>query len=85
MLFGGFASKVTKKFYLFGGIYNSAFLNDFWEFDMDLHYWTQIETINPPSSRYGFGFTDEVDEFNNEIFYVFGGKTLQGIDNQLFM
>ena len=60
-------------------------MNDFWEFDIELHFWTQIKTINPPPSRYGFGFTDEVDEFNNEIFYVFGGQTLQGIDNRLYM
>lgn len=85
MMFGGFSSKFYEKFYVFGGISDIAILNDFWEFDNSLHMWKQIFTENPPSYRYGFGYTSDVDEYGNEIFYIFGGKTLSGIDNQLFM
>ena len=82
---GGFVSKFSAKFYLFGGISDSSIFNDLWEFDLETQEWTELLAPNPPMPLHRFGYTSFEDEYSNECFLVFGGTSVHSLQNTLLM
>ncbi|CAG9320212.1 unnamed protein product [Blepharisma stoltei] len=82
---GSFTSWSEQYFYIFGGMSVSGPLNDLWRFQVDGFLWTQIITYGDiPSPRLKFGYTaftqDDILKFA-----VFGGLTMKGDDNGLYL
>ncbi|OMJ67916.1 hypothetical protein SteCoe_34791 [Stentor coeruleus] len=81
---GGFCSSKTGKFYIFGGNTEKGPMNDFWSYDFISSNWLEEATINTPLPRQCFGYTSfEYDGI--EYFAVFGGGTIEGEDNGLYL
>jgi hypothetical protein len=81
---GGFASVFSPLFYAFGGNTRLGPQNDFWAYDFTSQTWQQIRTKNTPSPRSDFGFVN-YDDGVNEYFAVYGGLTVDGDDNNIYM
>jgi hypothetical protein len=81
---GGFCSFKTGKFYIFGGNSEKGPCNDFWSYNFTSSNWEEESTTNPPLPRQNFGYTSF--EYNGiEYFAVFGGGTIDGEDNGLYL
>ncbi|CAG9320207.1 unnamed protein product [Blepharisma stoltei] len=82
---GSFISSKDFYLYIFGGMSVSGPLNDLWRFQVDGFLWTQIVTSGGiPSPRLKFGYCSFTQ--NNILkFAVFGGLTMKGDDNNLFL
>ena len=80
----GFSSTLTSKFYIFAGVTTNGVLNDFWEFHLTSRKWTHIHTSNQPSPRKLFAFCN-FDDGKNEYLAIYGGTTISGTNNDLYM
>ncbi len=71
-----------KMTVFFGKQIDGQLLSDIWEYDPDSKNWTQVSSNgNGPSARYGHASAYLPEQ--NKV-YVFGGKTDQGITNDLY-
>ncbi|OMJ87398.1 hypothetical protein SteCoe_10906 [Stentor coeruleus] len=72
---------VRNKIYLFGGLSNFGFLNDFWVYDPSLEKWDEVFSKNdPPSPRHSFAYSSTGD-----IIVIWGGITEKGYSNDFFI
>jgi hypothetical protein len=81
---GGFVSEPAQFMFIFSGENDMGPLNDLWGFSSFSQRWFEFDTFNPPSPRTEFGFV-HYSEAGVEYFAVFGGSTLSGLDNGLFV
>ena len=81
--FGGFASVVEEKIYIFGGRTVLGPENDLWMFDFSFQKWEKLVTKNSPTPRSLFGFTNYI-EGENEYFVVQGGITTERQVNSIY-
>lgn len=81
---GCFSSEFSPSFYIFGGMSNLGILNDLWEYQILNLKWIELDTINPPTPRYNYAYSSYVKN-SIEYFIVFGGSTISGEDNDLYM
>lgn len=80
---GGFASKTTEKFYIFGGISEKGPLNDLWEFNIETQKWLLLDSTGSPRLSffaYDFGLIQSSYQF-----VVFGGKGLESLSNSIYL
>ncbi|CAG9320210.1 unnamed protein product [Blepharisma stoltei] len=81
-----FTSSSDLYFYIFGGMSVSGPLNDLWRFQVEGFLWTQIITSGDiPTPRLKFGYSAFTQDDNILKFAVFGGLTMKGDDNNLYL
>jgi hypothetical protein len=81
---GGFVSETLQYLFVYGGASDIGPLNDLWGFSASSQRWFEFNTISPPTPRTLFGFVHYI-EAGVEYFAVFGGMTLYGRDNGLYV
>jgi N-acetylneuraminic acid mutarotase len=81
--FGGFASEIEEKIYIFGGRTVLGPENDLWVFDFTFQKWEKLVTKSAPTPRSLFGCTNYIEE-ENEYFIIQGGITTEQQVNSIY-
>jgi hypothetical protein len=69
-----------NRYFVFGGIGETAIFRDFWFYDISYDYWIKLEVPNPISRRYSFAYTTFFFEGFTYL-AVSGGKSESYYDN----